>query len=80
MVFRHILISILIFLLFSCSNKDKPLYEPTSKVEGYSIYKEGMDAFEKNDFFFASKKFDQAELNFSSVELSAKSFLWWGYR
>ena len=75
MVFRHILILILIFLLFSCSNKDKPLYEPTSKVEGYSIYKEGMDAFEKNDFFFASKKFDQAELNFSSVELSAKSAL-----
>ena len=61
MVFRHILILTLIFLLVSCSNKDKPLYEPSSKVEGYTVYKEGLDAFEKNDFFFASKKFDEAE-------------------
>ena len=75
MVFRHILILIFIFLLSSCSNKDKPLYEPSAKVEGYTVYKEGMDAFEKNDFFFASKKFDQAELNFSSVDLAAKSAL-----
>tara|TARA_Y100000389_G_scaffold87688_1_gene84210 strand:- start:2718 stop:3542 length:825 start_codon:yes stop_codon:yes gene_type:complete len=75
MVFRHILILIFIFLLSSCSNKDKPIYEPSAKVEGYTVYKEGMDAFEKNDFFFASKKFDQAELNFSSVDLAAKSAL-----
>ena len=75
MVFKHILILTLIFLLVSCSNKDKPLYEPSSKVEGYTVYKEGLDAFEKNDFFFASKKFDQAELNFSSVDIAAKSAL-----
>ena len=74
MAFRHILILTLVFLLTSCS-KDKPLYEPSSKVEGYSAYKEGLDAFEKNDFFFASKKFDQAELNFSKVDLAAKSAL-----
>ena len=75
MVIRHILVLTLIFLLISCSKKDKPLYEPLAKVDAYSVYKEGLDAFEKNDFFFASKKFDQAELNFSSVELAAKSAL-----
>ena len=75
MVFKHILFLTFIFLLSSCSNKDKPLYEPSAKVEGYTVYKEGMDAFEKNDFFFASKKFDQAELNFNSVDLAAKSAL-----
>ena len=75
MVFKHILFLTFIFLLSSCSNKDKPLYEPSVKVEGYAVYKEGLDAFEKNDFFFASKKFDQAELNFSSVDLAAKSAL-----
>ena len=75
MVIRHILVLTLIFLSISCSKKDAPLYEPLAKVDAYSVYKEGLDAFEKNDFFFASKKFDQAELNFSSVELAAKSAL-----
>ena len=75
MVIRHILVLTLIFLLISCSKKDAPLYEPTTKVDAYSVYKEGLDAFEKNDYFFASKKFDKAELNFSSVDLSAKAAL-----
>jgi len=75
MVIRHILVLTLIFLLISCSKKDAPLYEPTTKVDAYSVYKEGLNAFEKNDYFFASKKFDKAELNFSSVDLSAKAAL-----
>ena len=75
MVIRHILVLTLIFLLISCSKKDAPLYEPTTKVDAYSVYKEGLEAFEKNDYFFASKKFDIAELNFSSVDLSAKAAL-----
>ena len=32
-----------------------------------------MDAFDKNSFFFASKKFSEAELNFEKIELAAKS-------
>ena len=32
-----------------------------------------MEAFEKNDFFNASKKFAEAELNFENVDLAAKS-------
>lgn len=75
MLFRHILILALVFLLNSCSKKDGPLYEPIAKVDAYLVYKEGLDAFERNDFFFASKKFDIAELNFDKVELSAKSAL-----
>ena len=39
----------------------------------YVTYKEGMNAFEKREFFFAEKKFSQAELNFNNVELAAKS-------
>ena len=39
------------------------------KVDAFELYKEGMDAFDKNDFFFASKKFSDAELNFDKVEL-----------
>ena len=29
-----------------------------------------MKAFDRNDFFFASKKFSEAELNFDKIELA----------
>ena len=35
--------------------------------------KEGLEAFENNDFFFASKKFSEAELNFENIDYAAKS-------
>ena len=72
MVFRLVLILGIIFTLFSCS-KEKELYEPTKKVNPYVLYEEGLEAFDRNDFFFASKKFSEAELNFEKVELAAKS-------
>ena len=37
------------------------------------MYKEGIDAFENNDYFFAEKKFSEAELNFEINEFAAKS-------
>ena len=72
MVLRLVLILGIIFTLFSCSKK-KELYEPTKKVNPYVLYEEGLEAFDRNDFFFASKKFSEAELNFEIVELAAKS-------
>ena len=62
----------LVFFLFSCS-KDKPEYTPTIKSDPYETYKEGLRAFNKNDFFFASKKFSEAELSFGSPSAAAKS-------
>ena len=59
-------------ILFSCTKEDV-IYKPTEKVDPYVLYKEGLEAFEKNDFFYASKKFSEAELNFKSINLSAKS-------
>ena len=72
MFFRLVLILGIIFTLFSCS-KEKEVYEPTKKVNPYVLYEEGLEAFDRNDFFFASKKFSEAELNFEKVELAAKS-------
>ena len=68
------LIFYIIFALFllSCS-KDKDIYTPTVKLDPYKIYKEGLDSFNKNQFFFASKKFSEAEINFISPSAAAKS-------
>ena len=72
MVFRILVIFVLAFNLYSCS-KDEIVFEPTKKKDPYLIYKEGYKAFEKNDFFFASKKFAEAEIGFGEPSLSAKS-------
>ena len=43
------------------------------------MYKEGLEAFNINDFFFASKKFSEAELNFDTPKLAAKSSIMSAY-
>jgi len=72
MLFRSFLILLFIVTFQSCS-KDELVYEPKEKVDPYSLYKEALEAFERNEFFFASKKFSEAELNFEEVDLAAKS-------
>ena len=66
--------SILIFLaLIACSKNDELIYKPSEKIDPFKIYNEGLIAMEKNDFFFANKKFQEAELNFKDINLAAKS-------
>ena len=73
MIFRILIIFLLIISTHSCLKKDKAIYEPQKKINAYEIYRQGLEAFEKNDFFFASKKFSQAEVNFVKIEYAAKS-------
>mgnify|MGYP003974315485 FL=1 len=73
MFFRVALLIIIVFTLLSCSKNKEVLYEPTSKVDPYIAYNEAMESFNKNDFYFANKKFTQAELNFKNVNLAAKA-------
>jgi len=70
------LFSVLIIglILISCTKKET-VYVPTKQQDPYIIYKEAYEAFENNDYFNASKKFEEAELNFENVELSAKSLI-----
>lgn len=66
--------SLLIFLcLLSCSKKEELIYKPSERINPFQIYNEGMTAMRQNDYFFANKKFEEAELNFTDVNLAAKS-------
>ncbi len=69
----------LLILLNSCSSNKETIYEPSIKINPYESYKAGMNAFEKNDYFFASKKFSEAELNFEIPSLAAKSAIMSSY-
>jgi len=72
MKLRLVLIISFTLLIFSCSKNDQ-LYKPTSKIDPYEIYKEGLEAFKENQYFFASKKFAKAEINFSSPSAAGKA-------
>ena len=79
MKLRIFIIFILGVLLFSCIKKEEVIYEPQKQKDPFVLYKEGLEAFKKNDFFFASKKFSEAELNFEKVEFAAKSSIMSAY-
>ena len=60
---------------YSCSKDNEIIYDPSQKTNPYALYAEGLEGFKKNDFFFASKKFNEAEIGFEIVEFAAKSAL-----
>ena len=70
---KFILIFVLMFCLLSCSKNKDFEYNPKDQADPYELYQEGLNAFEKGDYFFAEKKFSEAELNFKIVEYSARS-------
>ena len=78
MYLKIILIILLSISLNSCSKKEAE-YEPKEKNSPYKLYNEGLKAFEKGDYFFAEKKFTEAELNFKIVDFAAKSAIMSSY-
>jgi outer membrane protein assembly factor BamD len=68
-----------IFLIFVSCSKKEAAYTPTEKIDPYVVYKEGYEAFTKGDYFYASKKFFEAEINFTILELAAKSAIMGSY-
>jgi outer membrane protein assembly factor BamD len=79
MLQRIVLIFLLIFSLLSCSKNKKLEYEALNEIDPYQIYQEGYIAFEKGDYFYANKKFSEAELSFEIVEFAAKSAIMSSY-
>ena len=73
MIFRLTLAFLISLIVLSCSKDTKVVYQQSEKLDPFVIYKEGLEAFEINDFFYASKKFSEAELNFENVDFAAKS-------
>ena len=70
---------IVIFLLSSCSNKDKLAVPPATKQEALIVYQEGIEALMAGQYFIASEKFDQSEALLPQTEWAAKSALMSSY-
>ncbi len=79
MIMRYIVILLLAFYISACSKKEDFNYKPTENLDPFILYKEGIEAFNRNDYFYASKKFSEAELNFKTIDLAAKSSIMSSY-
>ena len=75
---KVIIILITVLLTYSCSKENVEL-ESANKKEPFQIYKEAYEGFERGDYFYASKKFSEAELNFKNVEFAAKAAIMSSY-
>ena len=71
------LISIL-FIISNCSKKEQA-YEIKDQIDPYKLYEEAYNSFEKGDYFYAERKFSEAELNFKTIEFAAKSAIMSSY-
>ena len=70
----------LILFITDCSKKKDDLsLNPPDEKESYIIYKEGLDAMNKGEFFFAAQKFSEAEKILPVIEHSAKALLMSSY-
>ena len=73
---------ILVFFIFSCSKEEKKISVITeSDIETQMIefYREGVEALEDGDGFYAAKKFNEAVLIFPQSEWAPKSLLMAAY-
>ena len=71
---------LIIFLITSCSKKEAILTSvPADEDRSFEIYREAVDAMNKGDYFYASKKFSEAESILPQIEFSAKASLMSSY-
>ncbi len=74
------LIFVTCVILISCSKKEPEISsKPSAAEKAFEVYQEALDAFNNGDIFFASKKFNEAELIMPKIEYSAKAALMSGY-
>ena len=77
------LVFLFIFLLSSCSGKqekiDSVVQEEDLDLQMISAYREGLEALENGDIYYAAKKFNEAELLYPQSEWAPKSILMASY-
>ena len=76
---KTIYLLLIIFFILACNKKEAELNIPPQKDQSFEIYREALDALESGDYFFASKKFSEAEAILPKIEFSAKASLMSSY-
>ena len=79
-MYQKIIFSIIIiFFTSSCSKEELAVNTPPSKEKSFETYREGVEAMNLGQYFYASKKFAEAEPILPKIEFSAKASLMSSY-
>ena len=70
---------IVILITTSCSKKEIETNIPSAADQAIEVYNEAVTSLDQGDYFFAAKKFAEAENILPNVEWSAKAALMSGY-
>ena len=76
---KLIYLFLIIFLIAACSKKEPALIVPAPKAESFLVYEEAIEAMKQGDYFYASKKFSEAEPILPKIEYSSKAALMSSY-
>ena len=76
---KIIILFLILVFSFSCSKKEVETNIPTSKDKAFQIYQEAVIAMNNGEYFFASKKFKEAEEIMPKIEFAAKSSIMASY-
>ena len=76
---KIIILFLILIFSFSCSKKEVETNIPTSKDKAFQIYQEAVIAMNNGEYFFASKKFKEAEEIMPKIEFAAKSSIMASY-
>jgi len=76
---KIIILFLILIFSFSCSKKEVETNIPTSKDKAFQTYQEAVIAMDNGEYFFASKKFKEAEEIMPKIEFAAKSSIMASY-
>jgi outer membrane protein assembly factor BamD len=79
-MYQKIIFSIIIiFFTSSCSKEELVVNTPPKKEKSFETYREAVEAMNLGQYFYASKKFSEAETILPKIEFSAKASLMSSY-
>ena len=78
-MYQKLIVALFYLLILSGCSKEEVSVKPPDINQSYKIYEEGLNAMKRNDFFFAAKKFSEAEKILPQIEHAGKALLMSGF-
>ena len=79
MFHKFIYLLLITILSFGCSSKDVPINKPAKAERSLELYKEATELLDNGNYYYASKKFSEAETILPKIEFAAKAALMSSY-
>ena len=78
-MYQKLIVALFYLLILSGCSKEEVSVKPPDINESYKIYEEGLNAMQRNEFFFAAQKFSEAEKILPRIEDAGKALLMSGF-